>query len=145
MPYFSSNDKKNKGELLMNKQLSKKKVIGKQVIDKNGMIIGNVNDISFDLDSKEIEIIVISKKGTTINFSSEEIESAGDVLLLNKEVDLQTLPTPSPPPETPSPSPATPTTTPPETSTKPGLCQLCKFQNDPGSKFCIKCGQKLSQ
>jgi sporulation protein YlmC with PRC-barrel domain len=127
-----------KGELYMNKQLTKKKVIGKQVIDKNGMIIWNVNDISFDLDSKEIAIIVISKKGSTINFSSEEIESAGDVLLLNKEVDLQTI-TPTPPP------PETPTTTPPQTPTKPGLCQLCGYQNDPGSKFCIKCGQKLSQ
>ena len=127
------------------KYLSRDKLVGKQVIDSTAMIIGNVKDISYNLEAKEIGLTITTKSGEEITVPSSNVSNVGDIILLDKNIDSAKvlLTVPSPPINPPSP----PTLTPQpikEISTKtPGLCSSCHFQNDTTSRFCIKCGTKL--
>ena len=119
----------------MNKEHhTKDKIIGKQVIDPDAMVIGTVKDLSFDLASKEIALHISTKIGTEVNVDIENIKNVGDVILLKKKVEI-----PKPPEKTVEQKPPSKT----DLSKTPGLCQECSYQNEPTSKFCIKCGSKL--
>lgn len=123
------------------KYLSRDKIIGKEVIDSNATIIGSVKDIVLDLGSKNVAITILAKTGVDITVEGDKIAVVGDVVLLNKPVELpltpqvEKVPTPERPQATPQPAAAPPTT--------PGLCSNCGYQNDANSKFCIKCGSRL--
>ncbi|MFQ6075302.1 MAG: PRC-barrel domain-containing protein [Candidatus Bathyarchaeia archaeon] len=126
----------------MEKQfLTRDKIIGKQVIDSEAMIVGSVKDLSIDFEAKEIAILITSKTGAEVTVLMGDISNAGDVILLNKTVELP--PPPEAPPEAPPPPPpeAVPEAPPPEK--QPGLCLQCGYLNALGAKFCIKCGNKL--
>jgi sporulation protein YlmC with PRC-barrel domain len=118
------------------KYLSRKDIVGKQVIDSEAMILGNVKELSFDLETRDIGLTIATKDGKEINVSSNDMRSIGDVVLLKKtlnEVETPTVVEKAPTPSTPPPPPV-----------KPGLCAVCGYQNDPKAKFCIKCGAKMS-
>jgi sporulation protein YlmC with PRC-barrel domain len=124
------------------KYLSRKEIVGKQVIDSKAMILGNVKELSFDLETRDIGLTIETKDGNEINVSSSDMRSIGDVILLKKtrsEVETQDVVETKeivekiPPPPPPSPQPA-----------KPGLCSVCGYQNEKTSKFCIKCGTKMN-
>jgi sporulation protein YlmC with PRC-barrel domain len=108
----------------MSKFLSREKMAGKQVIDAEGMIVGNVKDIAVDIQSKEIAFKIATRAGTEIDVVSDDVSQVGDVILLKKALEL---------PEVSEAAVATPTRA-------PGVCPSCGYANDPASKFCIKCG-----
>lgn len=120
----------------MDKKYLSRDVVGKQVVDSNAVIVGNVKDLSFDMVSKTIALIVTTKTGTEITVDSNNINAVGDVVLLKPaEAQLPIEKAPAPPPVE-----ATPVLKPQIT---PGLCSSCGYQNDANSNFCIKCGTKL--
>jgi len=122
----------------MEKKYLSKDIVGKQVIDSKANIVGNVKDMSFDMSSKDIALIVATKAGGEITINGSNITIIGDVVLLNKTVESLT-PTP---PTTVFSVPEKPQTA-PQPSATPGLCGSCGYQNDANSNFCIKCGAKL--
>jgi sporulation protein YlmC with PRC-barrel domain len=122
------------------KYLSRDKIIGKQVIDSKGMIIGNVKDLSLDFETKGIAIVINTKAGTEIVIEGGNVINVGDVILLSKEIELPEAPAIARMQETPQVIPSPASAIPP---TKLGLCKVCGFQNDENSRFCIKCGAKL--
>ena len=119
------------------KYLSRDKIVGKEVIDSNAIKVGNVKDMALDLGSKNIALTIITKMGSDITVSGENILVVGEVALLNKPVEL---PTPAPAETLPviERPPA-----PPQPVASAGLCSFCGYQNDLSAKFCIKCGHKL--
>jgi sporulation protein YlmC with PRC-barrel domain len=133
--------------MAVKKFLSREQIIGKQVIDSGARSIGTVQDLAFDLVNQEIALTVVLNDQQEFTVTSSDVVGVGDVILLNKVVDLATTP-PSVKRTTTSLPPAektAPVTAPRiETPAKPGLCTVCSFQNDEKSKFCIKCGTKLS-
>jgi sporulation protein YlmC with PRC-barrel domain len=121
----------------MEKKYLTKEVVGKQVIDSKAIIVGNVKDVSFDMDSKNVDLVVVTKTGADIIVEGNSIIILGDVVLLNKPIELpaskvEEIPEVEKPQVTTEPSSAT-----------TGLCSVCEYQNDVESNFCIKCGAKL--
>jgi sporulation protein YlmC with PRC-barrel domain len=131
--------------MAMKKFLSKEQIVGKQVIDSGARSVGTVRDLAFDLVNREIALTVALNDQPEFTVTSSEVVGVGDVILLNKVVDLATTP-PSVKRTTTAPSPAEKAAPAPpaETPPKPGLCKVCSFQNDEKAKFCIKCGTKLT-
>ena len=122
--------------------LSRDNIVGKQVIDSKAMILGSVKDLSFDLETKDIGLTITTKDGKEVTISSGEMGCVGDVILLKKT--LEQLEAPEVVEEIPPPQPkVVEKAPPPPPPPKPGLCAVCGYQNDPASKFCIKCGTKL--
>jgi sporulation protein YlmC with PRC-barrel domain len=131
----------------MEATLSRERIVGKQVIDVNGHILGSVKDIALDLKSKEFSLKVTTRSGAEVSVQVEDIAASGDVILLNKPIMVQessVLTAISAPTVQPPSAPQVPAPVPPAPQTQPtGLCPSCGYQNDPGSRFCIKCGTKL--
>jgi sporulation protein YlmC with PRC-barrel domain len=131
---------------LEKKYLSKDKLVGKQVIDSEAMIVGSVKDMAFDFDAKEIGLTITARNGGEIVVPGSNIGSVGDVIILNKKIEVSSaapIQAPTMPPQatyTPAPPPIRETTV----ATSTGLCKVCGFQNDANAKFCIKCGSRLS-
>ena len=126
------------------KYLSRDNIVGKQVIDSSAMIIGNVKDLAFDFEKKEIALAVTTRAGGEITVAGSDVNNVGDIVLLNKKVELPAVPS------TPTPSVVVPSVAVPPSAAKEavppqrtGLCPMCNYQNDVNSRFCIKCGAKL--
>ena len=117
------------------KYLSRKDIVGKQVIDSEANILGNVKELSFDLETRDIGLTITTKNGKEVNVSSRDMSSIGDVILLKRT--LSEVETPNVVEKAPSPPP-------PPQPAKPGLCPVCGYQNEKTAKFCIKCGAKMS-
>ena len=136
------NDKeaeKEKSEEEKSTFISRENLVGKQVIDAKGMVVGSVSDISVDIEEKQIAFNVSARSGAIVDIASEDIDQVGDVVILKTTLDPEVyepkagttvksgkieVPVAAPPPE-------------------PNKCPKCKYVNDPSSKFCIKCGTKL--
>ncbi len=121
-----------------NKYLSKDKLVGKQVIDSTATIVGDIKDLAFDFEAKETSLTITAKSGQEILVSSNNISSVGDVILLDRKVEV--------PKQSSTPSQIKYSSSPAKeisTPTQSGLCRNCNFQNDPNARFCIKCGSKL--
>ena len=149
------------GIYLEKKLLSRDKIVGKQVIDSNGTILGTVKDIAFDIPSAKMALTLVDAKGKATEVASEDVSAVDDVVLLRKpetKSELDVRPAASALTQAPAqpragtPGPATgpsPVVTPgaapaPAAKTGPlGLCPNCGYQNEPDSRFCIKCGTKL--
>jgi len=135
----SINETKEEGDEEKSGFIQRENIVGKQVIDTAGMIVGSVSDISVDIEAKKIAFNVSARSGAIIDIASEDIDQVGDVVLLNTTLDPEVY--------KPKEEAATKTTKieapagapPPE----PNACPKCKYVNEPSSKFCIKCGTKL--
>ncbi len=125
--------------------LTRDKIIGKQVIDAKGVIMGTVKDLAFDLVARDFSLIVQAEKKKEVTVDSKSVKIVGDVILLAVNAEtFETPPTPAPAPS--APAEAAPSVSPPVQPSPPrtpGLCAGCGFQNEANSKFCIKCGSKL--
>ena len=121
------------------KYLSRDQIIDKDVIDSNAIKIGKVKDIALDLNSKKIAFTILTKTDEDITIDGENISVVGDVVLLNKTLELLTAPASQ---EEKVSTPEIPMA-PSQPSNTPGLCNICAYQNDRNAKFCIKCGHKL--
>ena len=130
------------------KFLSRDKIVGKQVIDENGIISGTVKDITFDLPGGKMSIIIADDKGKETEILSDNVSAVGDVVLLTgsekpaKPVIVAAKPVTPVTTVVPT-TPAAPLQPSPKTSSSTGLCPNCNYQNEPASHFCIKCGTKL--
>jgi len=125
------------------KYLTRDKIIGKQVIDAKGVIMGSVKDLAFDLVARDFSLIIQSEAKKEITVNSKSVKVVGDVILL--AVTAETFEAPATPAPS-APADATPAGSPPAQPSPPqtpGLCAGCGFQNEANSKFCIKCGSKL--
>jgi sporulation protein YlmC with PRC-barrel domain len=64
------------------KALTKDRLIGMQVIDSEGNDAGTIQDIAFTVGKMGMTLIVESKKGETREVPWEEIQAAGDYIIL---------------------------------------------------------------
>ena len=64
------------------KTVTKDALVGMQVIDAEGRMVGNVKDVAFTVGKVGISLNVETKKGDTRNVSWEEIQAAGDYVIL---------------------------------------------------------------
>ncbi|MBS7609395.1 PRC-barrel domain-containing protein [Candidatus Bathyarchaeota archaeon] len=120
-------------------------LLGKQVIENRGLIIGNVRDVAFSFSEDKIELALTVQVGSQeINIPWHEVQAVGDVILLKVSRD-KVRPSAVPAP-TPVPGP-TPTPPPPSTTLPPIViersCPECGHRNPPNAKYCVKCGKKL--
>lgn len=110
-------------------------VIGLQVIDTKGSVVGNVKDVSIDFDSKNVSFRVTAKNNAELDFTWDDVQSVQDVVLLKKEVDA-----PSPPPTNQS---SQNNASSPPTVHALIICPTCGSSTPAHSKFCSKCGAGL--
>jgi sporulation protein YlmC with PRC-barrel domain len=64
------------------KAMTKDRLIGMQVIDSEGNATGTVQDIAFTVGKVGMTLIVEGKKGETREIAWEEIQAAGDFVVL---------------------------------------------------------------
>jgi sporulation protein YlmC with PRC-barrel domain len=64
------------------KAMTKDRLIGMQVIDSDGKSAGTVKDIAFTVGKMGMTLIVETKKGESREVPWEEIQAAGDFVLL---------------------------------------------------------------
>jgi sporulation protein YlmC with PRC-barrel domain len=67
------------------KAMTKDRLIGMQVIDSEGNDAGTIQDIAFTVGKMGMTLIVESKKGETKEIPWEEIQAAGDFVVLKPE------------------------------------------------------------
>lgn len=113
--------------------IKREEVVGKQVVESRGYIIGTVKDLSFALTAEGVELAVtVDSGGKEINIAWEEIQSIGDVVLLKTEREK---------PPAPAVTPIAPAALPSVGIEKP--CPYCGFKNPADAKFCVRCGRRL--
>ncbi|MEM2848901.1 MAG: PRC-barrel domain-containing protein [Candidatus Bathyarchaeia archaeon] len=128
----------NLGEKPESKMFIKRsEVVGKQVVEKRGYVIGTVKDLSFTITSEGVELAIsVDSAGRELNIPWAEIQAIGDVVLLKSQYEKPTLaPTLVAPPAAPTPTPI-----------GVGLekiCPYCEFKNPSDAKFCVRCGRRL--
>lgn len=64
------------------KSVTRERLIGMQVIDGDGYLVGAVKDISFTIGRMGISLCVECKDGSTKEVPWEEVQSVGDFVLL---------------------------------------------------------------
>ncbi len=74
------------------KSVTKDRLIGMKVVDSEGNIVGTVKDVAFVIGKTGVSLSVESKSGEPQEISWEEIQAAGDFVIL-KPADKQA-PTP---------------------------------------------------
>lgn len=114
--------------------ISSKEFEGKQVIDANGTLIGNVKELIISIPDGVVSLLVSLRDGGESKIEWSSIKSIGDVVLLNKEIELQ--------------KPLTPTLRPIPTPPPPLLtieCPHCKARIPVKAKFCPRCGFQVKQ
>jgi sporulation protein YlmC with PRC-barrel domain len=94
------------------KALTKDRLIGMQVIDSQGNFAGEVQDIAFTIGKVGQSLIVEAKNGEVKEFDWEDIQAAGEVIIL-KPSRVQA-----------TPSSVQPTTQPTQQSSTP-ICPTC--------------------
>ena len=67
------------------KAMTKDRLIGMQVIDSDGYDIGTVQDIAFTVGKVGVTLIVETKKGETKEVAWDDIQAAGDFVILKPQ------------------------------------------------------------
>jgi sporulation protein YlmC with PRC-barrel domain len=67
------------------KAMTKDRLIGMQVIDSEGNNVGTVQDLAFTVGKVGMTLIVTTKKGETKEIPWEEIQAAGDFVILKQQ------------------------------------------------------------
>lgn len=112
-------------------------VVGKQVVERRGYIIGTVKDLSFSITPEGVELAIsVDSAGRELNIPWAEIQAIGDVVLLKSQYEK---PTPAPTLVT---QPAVPTPAPVGAGLEK-ICPYCEFKNPSDAKFCVRCGRRL--
>jgi|YelNatPaOPRAMG01_1025707.scaffolds.fasta_scaffold11231_8 sporulation protein YlmC with PRC-barrel domain len=114
-------------------------VIGKQVVDMRGALIGEVSDLAFDFKKPEIILRIKTKTKEGLEVSSTDILSVEDLILLKKEVKLPKVEAEIAPPSTIPPPPEARIPEPVPTI----ICPSCGARAPSRAKYCPKCGNKL--
>jgi sporulation protein YlmC with PRC-barrel domain len=72
------------------KGVTKDMLVGMQVIDAEGRIVGTVKDVSFIVGKMGVSLYVESKKGESRNIPWHQVQAVGDFVLLKPEQAQQT-------------------------------------------------------
>ena len=67
------------------KAMTKDRLIGMQVIDSDGYDIGSVQDIAFTVGKVGMTLMVETKKGETKEVAWDDIQAAGDFVILRPQ------------------------------------------------------------
>jgi sporulation protein YlmC with PRC-barrel domain len=67
------------------KAVTKDMLVGMQVIDAEGCIVGTVKDVAFMVGKAGISLYVESKKGEGQNVTWEQVQAVGDFIILKPE------------------------------------------------------------
>jgi sporulation protein YlmC with PRC-barrel domain len=116
--------------VLLSQFVTRDKVIGMQVVDQRGVIVGTVKDIAFTVGREKIGLVVETKDKKEAHVQWTDVAAVGDLVLLRTHMPVA-------PPTLTIPSMA-----PPSTTSK--VCPRCGFENLPIANFCRKCGAKLT-
>jgi sporulation protein YlmC with PRC-barrel domain len=110
------------------------RIVGMQVVDLKGAVVGNVKDVSVNVEDRDLGLVVTTRARTEVNVPLDDVKSIEDVVLLAKSIDI-------PKPETMAPAAGPLTVTVPP----PGMiaCPTCGTNVPSHAKFCPKCGSKL--
>jgi sporulation protein YlmC with PRC-barrel domain len=71
------------------KAMTKDRLIGMQVIDSDGYDIGTVQDIAFTVGKVGMTLMVETKKGETKEVAWDDIQAAGDFVILKPQQSTQ--------------------------------------------------------
>ena len=114
------------------RSLPTQQLIGLQVIDTKGSVIGNVKDVAIDFLNKGVSLKVTTKNKAEMDFGWEDVQSVEDVVLLKRQIDL---------------SAARPTEVNTSTNTQAVqtlmICPSCGASAPARAKYCSKCGSDL--
>lgn len=104
------------------KGLTREKMLGLQVINSDGYIIGRVKELSFVVGETENALIIENEQGKETEVLWNEVSAGGDVILLKpkEEVELKEK------------QPASPI-----------YCPSCGEELEKGALFCQECGTKI--
>jgi len=78
------------------KAVTKDMVVGMQVIDAEGNVVGTVKDVAFTVGKTGISLYVENKKGESRNIEWEEVQAVGDFVIL-KPITTQAVAQPQQP------------------------------------------------
>ena len=101
------------------KTVTKDALVGMQVIDAEGHMVGNVKDVAFTVGKVGISLDVETKKGETRNISWDEIQAAGDYVILKPSPAVEEIAAPVQPAAATQAAVKSGTTAPP-------ICPTCK-------------------
>ncbi|MEM1665964.1 MAG: PRC-barrel domain-containing protein [Nitrososphaerota archaeon] len=83
--------------------LTRSQLIGKQVYNPDGTLVGTINDVELIIDRNEVALQVQTKYRTTEYVPWTKVNAVGDIVLLKEKVEIQA-PQVAPPPEAPKPA-----------------------------------------
>ena len=119
------------------KALTKERLIGMEVIDSNGNTTGTIKDIAFTVGKVGMTLIVETRKGESREIPWEDIQAAGDYVLLKPSATQPMVAQPQPTAQ-PTPQPQQP---------QQPVCPTCKgplsYIQQYQRWYCYKC-QKYS-
>ena len=73
------------------KALTKDRLIGMQVYNSEGNLMGEVQDIAFTVGKMGMTLIVETKKGESQEFAWEDIQAAGDIVVLKPKGNVASM------------------------------------------------------
>jgi sporulation protein YlmC with PRC-barrel domain/ribosomal protein L40E len=109
--------------------------VGLQVIDTKGTLVGNVKDVSLDIENKAVSLTVSTKSKGEMDFTWDDVQSVEDVVLLKKQVDLSSVSAPESKEASREQSVQSVQTL--------VICPNCGASSPARAKFCSKCGTEL--
>lgn len=120
--------------------ISIKELVGKQVIDNKGSLLGVLKDIKLTIGGQEAETLIELKNGEQVKASWSDIQSIEDFVLLKKTVKIKAEPARKvvEKPARPVAEPVAPPPVPPPSI----ICPNCGAKAPTHAKFCPKCGRK---
>lgn len=114
-------------------------LLGKQVIDIKGSLLGSLKDLKLTVGGQEVEAVVELKTGGLVSIPWSDVQSVEDFVLVKKPVkvkevekkveevtEAQEVKVEAPPPPPPL-----------------LICPNCGAKAPSHAKFCPKCGRKL--
>ena len=111
-------------EKKIRKTLTRDMLIGMQVIDQEGMIVGKVKDLSLVVGEMDQALMIHDDAGHETVSRWSDVAAVGDVILLKGGQAV-----------------AAPVAQP--VGGAPSKCPYCGAPLDPGSIFCDTCGRRL--
>jgi sporulation protein YlmC with PRC-barrel domain len=71
------------------KGVTKDRLVGMKVVDGNGNLVGTVTDIAFTIGKMGLSLSIEDKEGETKEVSWEQVQAAGDFVVLKPETGAQ--------------------------------------------------------
>ncbi len=102
------------------KTLTREKILGMQVIDSDGHIVGKVKELSLVIGEPDQALVIEDEEGNEIEARWSRVAAAGDVILLKPDVEKAG-----------------------NVSSFTRNCASCGMEVEPGAMFCTNCGSKI--